>query len=105
MREIHIEKIEEVVEKLCIESNYNLSKDVFDALNKAKEEETWTLAGDILDKIIVNADIAKNESMPICQDTGMTCVFLEIGQDVHVVGGNIEDAINEGVEEDMIRAT
>lgn len=97
MREIHIEKIEEVVEKLCIESNYNLSKDVFDALNKAKEEETWTLAGDILDKIIVNADIAKNESMPICQDTGMTCVFLEIGQDVHVVGGNLEDAINEGV--------
>lgn len=97
MREIHIEKIEEVVEKLCIESNYNLSKDVFDALNKAKEEETWRLAGDILDKIIVNAEISKSESMPICQDTGMTCVFLEVGQDVHIVGGNLEDAINEGV--------
>lgn len=97
MREVHIEKIEEVVEKLCIESNYNLSKDVFDALNKAKEEETWTLAGDILEKIIVNAEISKIESMPICQDTGMTCVFLELGQDVHIVGGNLEDAINEGV--------
>lgn len=97
MRKIHIEKIEEVVEKLCIESNYNLSKDVFDALNKAKEEETWTLAGDILDKIILNAEISKSESMPICQDTGMTCVFLEVGQDVHIVGGNLEDAINEGV--------
>lgn len=97
MREINIEKIEEVVEKLCIESNYNLSKDVFDALSKAKEEETWTLAGDILDKIILNAEISKSESMPICQDTGMTCVFLEIGQDVHIVGGNLEDAINEGV--------
>ncbi|MDU5109196.1 MAG: fumarate hydratase [Clostridium sp.] len=97
MREVHIEKIEEVVEKLCIESNYNLSKDVFDALNKAKEEETWTLAGDILDKIIINAEISQNESMPICQDTGMTCVFLEVGQDVHIVGGNLEDAINEGV--------
>lgn len=97
MREVHIKKIEEVVEKLCIESNYNLSKDVFDALNKAKEEETWTLAGDILDKIIVNAEISKNESMPICQDTGMACIFLEVGQDVHIVGGNLEDAINEGV--------
>ncbi|MBS5951967.1 MAG: fumarate hydratase [Clostridium sp.] len=97
MREINIEKIEEVVEKLCIESNYNLSKDVFDALSKAKEEETWTLAGDILDKIILNAEISKSEGMPICQDTGMTCVFLEIGQDVHIVGGNLEDAINEGV--------
>ena len=97
MREVHIKKIEEVVEKLCIESNYNLSKDVFDALNKAKEEETWTLAGDILDKIIGNAEISKSESMPICQDTGMACVFLEVGQDVHIVGGNLEDAINEGV--------
>lgn len=97
MREVHIKKIEEVVEKLCIESNYNLSKDVFDALNKAKEEETWTLAGDILDKIIVNAEISKSESMPICQDTGMACIFLEVGQDVHIVGGNLEDAINEGV--------
>lgn len=97
MREVHIKKIEEVVEKLCIESNYNLSKDVFDALSKAKEEETWTLAGDILDKIIVNAEISKSESMPICQDTGMACVFLEVGQDVHIVGGNLEDAINEGV--------
>ena len=97
MREVHIKKIEEVVEKLCIESNYNLSKDVFDALNKAKEEETWTLAGDILDKIIVNAEISKSESMPICQDTGMACVFLEVGQDVHIAGGNLEDAINEGV--------
>lgn len=97
MREVHIKKIEEVVEKLCIESNYNLSKDVFDALNKAKEEETWTLAGDILDEIIVNAEISKNESMPICQDTGMACIFLEVGQDVHIVGGNLEDAINEGV--------
>lgn len=97
MREIHIEIIKEVIEKLCIESNYNLSKDVFDALSKAKEEETWTLAGDIIDKIILNAEISKSESMPICQDTGMTCVFIEVGQDVHIVGGNLEEAINEGV--------
>ena len=93
MREIHVEKVREVIEKLCIEANYNLSEDVF----KAKEDETWTLAGDILDKIIINAEIAKNESMPICQDTGMVCVFIEIGQEVHIVGGSLEEAINEGV--------
>lgn len=97
MREIHVEKVREVIEKLCIEANYNLSEDVFNALYKAKEDETWTLAGDILDKIIINAEIAKNESMPICQDTGMVCVFIEIGQEVHIVGGSLEEAINEGV--------
>jgi len=97
MREIHINKIQEAVENLCIEANYNLSKDVVYSLDKAKREETWNLAEDILDKIIINAEIAKNERMPICQDTGMACVFIEIGQDVHIVGGNLEDSINEGV--------
>ncbi|MGG7143930.1 fumarate hydratase [Clostridium nigeriense] len=97
MREIHIEKVQEVIEKLCIEANYNLSNDVFNALDKAKKNETWNLAGDILDKIIVNAEIAKSESMPICQDTGMTCIFVEIGQEVHIIGGSLEEAINEGV--------
>lgn len=97
MREIHIEKVQEIIEKLCIEANYDLSKDVFNALDKSKKNETWNLAGDILDKIIVNAEIAKNERIPICQDTGMTCVFIEIGQDVHIVGGSLEEAINEGV--------
>lgn len=97
MREINIEKVQDAIEKLCIEANYNLSKDIFNALYKAKEDETWTLAGDILDKIIVNAEIAKNESMPICQDTGMACVFIEIGQEVHIVGGSLEEAVNEGV--------
>lgn len=97
MREIHIDRIQDAIENLCIEANYNLSKDVFDALDKAKQEESWTLAGDILDKIITNAEIAKNERMPICQDTGMACVFVEIGQEIHIVGGSLEEAINEGV--------
>lgn len=97
MREIHIDIIREAIENLCIEANYNLSKDVVEALDKAKVEETWTLAGDILDKIVMNAEIAKNERMPICQDTGMVCVFVEIGQDIHIVGGSLEDSINEGV--------
>ncbi|MDU2265294.1 fumarate hydratase [Clostridium celatum] len=97
MREIHISEIIEVVKELCIEANYYLSKDINEALSDAKEKETWPLAESILDKLILNSNIAKNEEMPICQDTGMACIFVEIGQDVHVVGGLLEDAINEGV--------
>lgn len=99
MREIHVSEITKVVKELCIESNYYLSKDVKEALQKAKENETWELAENILDKIILNSNIAKNEDMPICQDTGMACVFIEIGQDVHIIGGLLEDAINEGVRQ------
>ena len=97
MREIHISEIIGVVKELCIEANYYLSKDINEALSDAKEKETWPLAESILDKLILNSNIAKNEQMPICQDTGMACIFVEIGQDVHVVGGLLEDAINEGV--------
>lgn len=97
MREIHISKIIDTVKELCIESNYYLSNDVKRALCNAKENETWPLAENILDQIILNSDIAKNENMPICQDTGMACIFIDIGQDVHIVGGLLDDAINEGV--------
>ncbi|MBU3108619.1 fumarate hydratase [Clostridium gasigenes] len=97
MREINIEVITDAVKNLCINSNYFLSNDIKSALLKSKEEETWDLAKDILDKIIINSDIAKREQMPMCQDTGMACVFIEVGQEVHIVGGLLEDAINEGV--------
>ena len=97
MREIHISKIIEAVKELCIEANYYLSDDVRNTLSHAKKSETWPLAENILEQIILNSDIAKNENKPICQDTGMACVFLEIGQDVHIIGGLLEDAINEGV--------
>lgn len=97
MREIHISKIIDTVKELCIEANYYLSNDVKRALCNAKENETWPLAENILDQIILNSDIAKNENMPICQDTGMACIFIDIGQDVHIVGGLLDDAINEGV--------
>ena len=86
MREIHISKIIDTVKELCIEANYYLSNDVKGALCNAKENETWPLAENILDQIILNSDIAKNENMPICQDTGMACIFIDIGQDVHIVG-------------------
>ncbi|MDO5518059.1 MAG: fumarate hydratase [Clostridium sp.] len=97
MREVNVEKIIETVKKLSIEANYFLGSDIKQALKKSREEETYELAGQVLDKIILNSEIAKNEQMPMCQDTGMACVFVEIGQDVHITGGRLEDAINEGV--------
>lgn len=97
MREVNVELITETVKDLSIEANYFLGKDIKEALQKYKKEETWNLAEDVLEKIIINSEIASNEQMPMCQDTGMACVFVEIGQDVHLVGGRIEDAINEGV--------
>ena len=97
MREIHILEIISTVRDLCIESNYYLSSDVKEALCNAKENETWPLAENVLDQIILNSNIAKEEDMPICQDTGMACVFVEVGQEVHIVGGLLQDAINEGV--------
>ncbi|HEY5524729.1 MAG TPA: fumarate hydratase [Clostridium sp.] len=97
MRDIHIKEIEKAVRNLCIEANYYIGNDIKEALLKSKEEETYKIAEDVLDKIIINADIAFNEDMPMCQDTGMACVFLEVGQEVHFAGGLLEDAINEGV--------
>lgn len=97
MREINVDLIRDAVKDLSIEANYFLGSDIKEALQKSKREETWKLAAEVLDKIIINSEIANNEQMPMCQDTGMACVFIEIGQDVHLVGGRLEDAINEGV--------
>ncbi|WP_026886652.1 fumarate hydratase [Clostridium beijerinckii] len=97
MREINVDVITEAIKNLSIEANYFLGSDINDALLNAKKEEPWKLASDVLDKILINSEIARNEKMPMCQDTGMACVFIEVGQDVHLVGGSIEDAINEGV--------
>lgn len=97
MREVSVDLIRDTVRNLSIEANYFLGADIKEALQKARKHETWDLAGDVLDKIIINSEIASNEQMPMCQDTGMACVFIEIGQDVHLVGGRLEDAINEGV--------
>lgn len=97
MREITTEQIIDVVERLCIEANLYLPSDVKCAIQSCREAEDWDIAKDVLDKIITNYEIADAEQVPICQDTGMACVFLEIGQDVHIVGGLLTDAINEGV--------
>lgn len=97
MREVNVEQIIETVKNLSVEANYFLGSDIKESLKKCREEETYELAGQVLNKIILNSEIAKDEQMPMCQDTGMACVFVEIGQDVHIVGGRLEDAINEGV--------
>ena len=97
MREIQAQQITDVVEKLCIEANQYLPGDVQGAIRKCRACEDWEIAQGVLDKIITNFEIAEKESVPICQDTGMACVFLEIGQDVHIVGGNLAEAVDEGV--------
>lgn len=97
MREVNVEVIKDAVRNLSIEANYYLGADIKEALLKFKKEESWNLANEVLDKIIINSEIASNEEMPMCQDTGMACVFIEIGQDVHLTGGRLEDAVNEGV--------
>lgn len=96
MKEISANEISNTVKQLCIDACYYLPSDVRARLDKCKNEEDFPLAKDILDKIIQNYRIAEEERMPICQDTGVTLVFLEVGQDVHI-SGNITDAVNEGV--------
>lgn len=97
MREVNVAVITDTVKRLSIEANYFLGDDIKESLKKSREEETYKLAEQVLDKIILNSEIAFKQEMPMCQDTGMACVFLEIGQDVHFVGGNLEAAINEGI--------
>lgn len=97
MREINVKEVENAVRNLSIEANYYVGEDIKDALIEFKKNEQFKIAEEVLDKIILNDEIACKEQMPMCQDTGMACVFLEIGQDVHFVGGLLEDAINEGV--------
>lgn len=97
MREIDVRRITDTVERLCVEANTHLPEDVKLAICDCREREDWDIAKDVLDNIIENYKIADSEQVPICQDTGMACVFLEIGQDVHFVGGALSEAVDEGV--------
>ena len=97
MRKIQVEQIISAVESLCIRSNIELPQDVRIALDKALEDEASPLGREIIKDIIKNTEIAKEEYIPICQDTGFAVFFLKLGQDVQIVGGNLNDAINEGV--------
>ena len=97
MRTIEAAQITEAIAKLAVDANYYLTSDVFDALVSGQEKEESPLGKDILGQIIKNACIARDEDRPICQDTGMSVIFMEIGQDVHITGGDLEDAVNAGV--------
>ena len=99
MREISTQKIIEEVKKMCISSNCNLNSDIYNALKEAKETEPSPVGCEMLRQLITNSDIAKNEQIPICQDTGLAVVFVTIGQEVHISGGSLTDAINEGVRQ------
>lgn len=97
MRTIDASQITAAVAKLAVDANYYLSNDVRSALENAQEHEESPLGRTILGQLVENACIARDEQVPICQDTGMAVVFMEIGQDVHVTGGSIEEAVNAGV--------
>ena len=99
MREIEAAKITDTVKRLCIQANVILPEDVKNCIIKRKSEENWAPAREILDRIEENFELAAAENVPICQDTGVACVFLEIGQEVHIAGGDITQAVNEGVRQ------
>ena len=97
IREVNVSQLTDVVEGLCIEANEHLPSDVKCAIEHCRACEDGEIAQGVLDNIIENYKIADAENVPICQDTGMACVFLEIGQDVHLTGGDLAEAIDEGV--------
>jgi fumarate hydratase subunit alpha len=97
MREISAEKVIETIEQLSIKACCLLEKDVYHALEDALSREQSDVGREILGDILENARIAEEEFIPICQDTGMAVVFVEIGQDVHITGGSLVDAVNEGI--------
>lgn len=97
MRTVKTEEITGAVAQMCKEAAYYLPKDVYEALKKGRETEESPVGRDVLDQIIRNAEIARAEDRPICQDTGMAIIFVEVGQEVHIEGGLLEDAINAGV--------
>lgn len=99
MRKMRVSKIKAAVKRLALKANFDLRKDVLDALRKAAKKETNRRARNIIGSIIENAALAKKKKIAICQDTGVVSVFLEIGREVALVGGNFEKAINDGVRE------
>ena len=102
MRNISVDEIKKNIKEMCIEANHFLSEDMKKAINSAYEKEESEVGKNVLEQLQENLKIAANDMIPICQDTGMTVVFIEIGQDVHFIDGNLEDAINQGVREGYI---
>lgn len=102
MRTVNVDKITENIREMCIEANHFLSDDMKECIEKASVEEEAALGKQVLKQLVENLNIAGNDMIPICQDTGMAVVFMEIGQEVLFEGGNLEDAINEGVRQGYV---
>lgn len=102
MRSLEVSKVTQAVKEMCIEASHFLSKDMKEAMDRAVVTEEAPLGRQILKQLQENAAIAEKDMIPICQDTGMTVVFLEIGQDVHFEGGLLEDAVHEGVRQGYV---
>lgn len=99
IRNILVEEITKNIKEMCVEANHYLSKDMEEALHKAIDKEQAPLGKKILNQLQENLQIASKDRIPICQDTGMAVVFVDIGQEVHIEGGSLEDAINKGVHQ------
>lgn len=99
IREVNVKEITENIKEMCIEANYTLSPDMDKAMKKASSEEKSELGTKILNQLQENLTIAGSEKIPICQDTGMAVIFVDIGQEIHFTGGQLEEAIHEGVRQ------
>lgn len=99
MREVHVSEVTALVRRLCMEANYHLPEDIQQSFVRGKEAEQSPLGKTIFDEMIRNCRLACNQEVPICQDTGTAVIFASVGQDVHLVGGAFEDAVNEGVRQ------
>lgn len=99
IRNVNVELLTENIKEMCIQANHYLAPDMDKAMKEAHERETKPLAKQILGQLLENLEIAGEDMIPICQDTGMAVVFLKIGQDVHFEGGSVEEAVNEGVRQ------
>ena len=102
MRELNAKEITKAVKSLVMDANYYIGDDMRRAIEKAYKEETSKTGKAILKMILRNQDVSKTEKMPMCQDTGVAVFFIEMGQDLHIINGNFEDAVNEGVRQGYI---
>lgn len=102
MRNISVNKITNNIKEMCIEANHFLTDDMKEALSNALKKEESEVGKNVLEQLQENLEISASDMIPICQDTGMTVIFMEIGQEVHFIDGNLEDAINEGVRQGYV---
>ena len=99
MREIHVDDIVATIRQLCIDANIEIKPDTVEAYHRALEQEESVTGRQVLQQLILNAEVAKKQRIPFCQDTGYAVVFVELGQNVHIIGGSFADALNEGVRQ------